>query len=104
MHSANRHQRKQLLEHVAEKVEGEMRLKPTCRCFGDCFARNWQLKFMRRKPSKNVGTHALVGIDGYAYSHGPVPLDARPCEFEELNPRAQEYATIGHVVISKRPE
>ena len=101
--------KEQLLLHVAEEVEAsskkgtvaELRLKPTCTCFGECFAPNWKLKFMRREPSVNVGTHALVRIDGFAYPHGPVPPDARPCEFEELTPRAKQRATIGHVVISE---
>ena len=101
--------RDQLLEHVAKEVKmsskqgtrTELRLKPTCTCFGLCFAPNWKLEFMRRKPSVNDGTHALVRIDGFAYPHGPFPPDALPCEIEELAPRALQKATIGHVVISE---
>ena len=103
--------RDQLLLHVAEEVEmsskqrtvTELRLKPTCTCFGECFAPNWKLEFMRRKPSVNDGIHALVRIDGFACPHGPVPPDARPCEIKELTPRAEKWATIGHVVISEVP-
>ena len=98
-----------LLLHVAEEVQmsskqrtvTELRLKPTCTCFGECFAPNWKLKFMKREPSVNVGTYALVRIDGFACAHGLVPPDARPCEIEELTPRAERWATIGHVVISE---
>ena len=101
--------KEQLLLHVAEEVEvtskkgtvAELRLKPTCTCFGECFAPNWKLKFMKREPSVNVGTYALVRIDGFACAHGLVPPDARPCEIVELTPRAERRATIGHVVISE---
>ena len=101
--------REQLLLHVAEEVaknskQGtvtELRLKPTCTCFGECFAPKWKLNFMRRRRSVNVGTHALVRIDGFACLPGPVPPDARPCEIEDLPLRAEKWATIGHVVISK---
>ena len=97
----------QLLEHgIAEEFSSkrgattELRLKPTCMCFGSCFASTLELKFMRRVPSET--THALVRIDGFTYPAGPVPPDALPCQVEELSPRAQKRAIIGHVVITSR--